>query len=93
MQTIEIWKRSVVVGAVFAILADIYFSRLHASYTNLVLTGPSIVAPSETEAAIAVQYLKPSLPLTFQRQTQEVDIRRVIVYHEDLRGTRVGSLT
>ena len=60
MQTIEIWKRSVVVGAVFAILADIYFSRLHASYTNLVLTGPSIVAPSETEAAIAVQYLKPS---------------------------------
>jgi hypothetical protein len=60
MQTVEVWKRSVVVSAVFVILAAIYFSGVHASYTDLVLTAPSIVASSETEGAIAVQYLKPS---------------------------------
>jgi hypothetical protein len=60
MQTLEIWKLSVVVGAVFMMLAAIYFSGVHALHTGLVLTAPSIVASSETEGAIAVQYLKPS---------------------------------
>jgi hypothetical protein len=46
MATVEIWKRSVVVSAVFVILGAIYFSGVHASYTELVLTTPSIVASS-----------------------------------------------
>jgi hypothetical protein len=60
MQTAEIWKRSVMVSAVIVTLAAIYFSGIHASYTDLVLADPSSGASSETEGSIAVQYIKQS---------------------------------
>jgi hypothetical protein len=61
IQTVEIWKRSVVLSAVIVILAVIYFSSVHpSSYTDLVLADPSSGASSETEGSIAIQYVKQS---------------------------------
>lgn len=55
MQTVEIWKRSVVVGAIFVILAAIYFSGVHASYTDPALADASSGASSKTEGSIAIK--------------------------------------
>jgi len=60
MQTIGMGKWSVVIGAVFAMIAAVYFSDRPTHSTGLVLTAPLIIAPSETEGAMAIWYLKPS---------------------------------